>query len=378
MYQIPLFDLNYDEREEIAVLETLRSRWISMGEQCLRLEEEFAAALDVPHGLSVANCTVGLHMALRALNIGPGDEVLVPALTFVATANAILYVGATPVFCDIRSQDDLTIDPEQIASRITSHTKAIVVMHYGGFPCDMDAVMRLADKHHLKVIEDACHGPLSDHSGGKKLGSIGDIGCFSFFSNKNISTGEGGLIVTSDSVLAQRLKLLRSHGMTTMSYERAKGHSTKYDVAELGYNYRLDDIRASLARVQLQKLPQDLAQRARVRGWYLELLHGLDGIVVPFANHQTYSSNYIFPIVLLDADADKRERVRDILHSRGVQTSVHYPAVHRFSIYQEHASRLPVTEYVADCEITLPMFAKLTREQVEYIVDSLRFALVQR
>lgn len=378
MYQIPLFDLNYDENEENAVLQTLRSRWISMGEQCVKLEEEFAAAVDARHGLSVANCTVGLHMALRSLNIGPGDEVLLPALTFVATANAVLYVGATPVFCDIRSLDDLTIDPSQIATRITPRTKAIIVMHYGGFPCDMDAVMALAQKHHLKVIEDACHGPLSDHSSGKKLGSIGDVGCFSFFSNKNISTGEGGLVVTNDSALAQKLKLLRSHGMTTMSYERAKGHSTKYDVVELGYNYRLDDIHASLARVQLRKLPQDLIQRAQVRTWYLERLREISGVVVPFAHHQSFSSNYIFPIVLRDADADRREQVRDIMHGRGVQTSVHYPAIHRFSIYQEFASELPLSEYVADCEITLPMFAKLTQQQVEFIVSSLSFALSGR
>ena len=178
---------------------------------------------------------------------------------FVATVNSIRYLNAIPVFADVKSFEDLTIDPVDIESKVTSKTKAIVVMHYGGFACDMDAIHKIANKYEFKIIEDACHGPLSEYNG-KKLGTFGDVGCFSFFSNKNISTGEGGMLVTNDLELFERVKLLRSHGMTSLSYERSKGHSTSYDVIDLGYNYRMDDMRASIGIVQLDKLENDLKE----------------------------------------------------------------------------------------------------------------------
>jgi dTDP-4-amino-4,6-dideoxygalactose transaminase len=292
----------------------------------------------------------------------------------VATVNAIRYVGAMPVFCDIKGPEDLTIDPDMLASLITERTKAIVVMHYGGFPCNMDPIIQIARKHDLKVLEDACHGPLSEYHG-QKLGTIGDIGCFSFFANKNISTGEGGMLVTNNPEYYERGKLLRSHGMTSMSYERSQGHSTTYDVVELGYNYRLDDIRAAIALAQINKLPEDFQRRLEIRERYLDKFACVDEIVVPFTHHHEFASNYIFPIVLKNSNVEKREEVRNKLHQAGIQTSVHYPAVHRFSIYRELASDLRMTEYVSDNEITLPMYAQLTDEQVDYIADVLKQAL---
>lgn len=371
MYDIPLFDLNYDERETKAVVETLESKWISSGPKCAELEEKFAKALNVSYAVALSNCTDSLHLGLAALGISDGDEVIVPSLTFVATVNSVRYVGAKPVFCDVTSTSDITIDSKEIEKLITSKTKAITVMHYGGFACDMDAIMKIAREHNLFVVEDACHGPLSEYKG-KKLGTIGDVGCFSFFSNKNISTGEGGMIVTNNEDLAKKIKLLRSHGMTTMSFERAKGHSTSYDVVDLGFNFRLDDIRASLGIVQLEKLPEDLKRRAEVRKLYEERLADIKEITVAFTNSQYFSSNYIFPIVLNNADSTWRDEVRDSLQAAGIQTSVHYPAAHRFSIYQDaRRGKLDVTEYVTDCEITLPMYAKLTDAQVNYICDKL-------
>jgi dTDP-4-amino-4,6-dideoxygalactose transaminase len=188
-------------------------------------EERFAQMLNVHPALALSNCTVSLHLTMKLIGIDRDDEVICPSLTFVATCNAIRYVNAIPVFADVKSCGDLTIDPDDIERKITSKTKAIVVMHYGGFACDMDRIISMAAKHDLKVIEDACHGPLSEYKG-KKLGTIGDIGCFSFFSNKNISTGEGGMLVTNNKAYYDRARLLRSHGMTTLSYERSKGHST--------------------------------------------------------------------------------------------------------------------------------------------------------
>lgn len=371
MYKIPLFDLNYDEDEVQAVTEVIRAKWISSGPKCQKLEEMFCELLGAKHAYAVASCTGALHLALCALDIREGDEVLVPSLTFVATANAVKYVGATPVFCDIVSAQDLTISPEEIEKKITDKTKAIMVMHYAGFSCDMDSVMAIAKKHHLYVIEDACHGPLSEYHG-RKLGTIGDVGCFSFFSNKNISTGEGGMLVTNSDEVGEKVKLLKSHGMTTMSYERSKGHSTSYDVVELGYNYRLDDMRAALAISQLNKLPKDYEKRKLLREHYLERLVGCGALWVPFAERGEYVSNYIFSIVLKDSCYEERDRVREQLQERGIQTSVHYPAAHRFHIYEEDGKvSLPVTEYVTDCEITLPLYGKLSIEEVDYICDSL-------
>lgn len=242
MYNIPLFDLNFGEEEEQAVLETLKSKWISMGPKCTQLEKKFAELFQIKYACAVTNCTAALHLACLALGIGEGDQVICPSLSFAATVNCIRYVGAIPVFADIYGNHNLCINADEIESLITGRTKAIIAMHYAGFPCDMNKIMEIARKYNLYVIEDACHGPLSVYND-RKLGTIGDVGCFSFFSNKNISTGEGGMIVTNHEELYHKFKLMRSHGMTTMSYQRASGHATSYDVVDLGYNYRIDDIR---------------------------------------------------------------------------------------------------------------------------------------
>lgn len=371
-YSIPLFNLNFDDEEKNNVIKTLESRWISCGPQCADLEKKFADMLGVKYALAVTNCTSALHLAMICNDIGPGDEVILPSLTFVATANAVRYVGATPVFCDIKGYDEILIDVNKIENLITNKTKAIVPMHYAGFPCDMDTIMNLAERHNLKVIEDSCHGPLSVYHD-KCLGTIGNTGCFSFFSNKNLSTGEGGMLVTNDLKIYERAKILRSHGMTTMSYERAKGHSTGYDVLDLGFNYRLDDIRASIGLAQLDKLKKDIDKRIEVRKTYLNILGEEDSIILPFADYKEYSSSYIFPIVLKYDSKDKREKFRDYLSEKGIQTSVHYPCVHRFKVYNEFATEdLTKTEYISDNEVTLPMYGALKEEEILYICDAVK------
>src|SRR3989339_57788 len=373
-YKIPLFKLNFDESEEFAVIETIRSKWISTGPKCEELEEQFARMLNVKHAVSLSNCTDSLHLAFRILNVSDGDEVICPSLTFAATVNAIRYVNAVPVFCDIKSFENININPDKIEQLITSKTKAIIVVHFAGFPCDMDKIKEIANKYKLKIIEDACHGPMSEHKG-KKLGSIGDIGCFSFFSNKNISTGEGGMIVTNNSKFEPRIRLLRSHGMTSLSYQRAQGHATSYDIIELGYNFRMDDIRASIALSQLKKLQNDLESRQKVRAYYLKQLSKLENIIIPFSDNKEFVSNYIYPIVLKNSTSFKRDTIRNKLHEAGIQTSVHYPAVHRFSIYKTFKICLLVTEYVYDNEITLPMYGSLSTDEIDYICSVLNSIL---
>jgi dTDP-4-amino-4,6-dideoxygalactose transaminase len=392
-YKIPLFDLNFDEKEEQAALETIQSKWISTGPKTAAFEAKFAEMLHVDHAIALSNCTVALHLALKLVGIQSGDEVICPSLTFVATVNSIRYVDAIPVFADVTSYENPTIDPDDILRKINPKTKAIMVMHYGGFACDMDRIMEIAKQHNIKVIEDACHGPLSEYSPrgikkdlgqsviknhddiprgkGKKLGTIGDVGCFSFFSNKNISTGEGGMLVTNNQAYADRTKLLRSHGMTTMSYERAKGHSTAYDVVDLGFNYRMDDIRSAIGLAQLDKIEDDLNKRGEIRELYINSLKEVPGVIIPFENYTEFSSNYIFPIVLEYSTFEKRDKIREQLAEAGIQTSVHYPAVHRFSIYKDFYKELPVTDYLVDNLITLPMYSKLTEEHVQLICKTL-------
>ena len=373
-YKIPLFKLNFDGAEARAAADTINSGWISTGPKCAELETRFADALGARYAVSVCNCTSALHLCCLVCGVGPGDEVLVPSLTFAASANCIRYAGGNPVFCDIAGPGHINIDPEDIRRKITPKTKAIVVVHMAGFPARMDEIMEIARQNGLKVIEDACHGPLSEYKG-RKLGTIGDCSAFSFFSNKNMSTGEGGMFVTNDPKMAEEARLLRSHGMTTMSYQRASGHATEYDIVSLGYNYRLDDIRASIALEQLKKLPGDLQERSRVRNHYLSRLSDVPGIVIPFSDNDEFVSNYIFPVVLKDSDKSGRDKVREFLHAEGIQTSVHYPSIHRFSIYSDCSVSLPNTEYVSDNEVTLPMYASLTAGEVDFICDTMIKAL---
>lgn len=373
-YTIPLFVVNFDEKEAQAAYETVKSGWVSAGAKCEELENQFKGLWHVKHAVAVSNCTVALHMACILAGFMPGDEVLCPSLTFAASANCIRYVGAKPVFCDLVSLEDMTINPEEIEKKITSKTKGIVVVHFAGFPCDMDRIMEIAKKHNLKVIEDACHGPLSEYKG-RKLGTIGDFGCFSFFSNKNISTGEGGMLITNNDEYAARAKLIRSHGMTTMSFQRASGHATSYDIVDLGYNFRFDDIRASIALEQLKKLPADYKRRAEVRARFVRNLKDCDKIAIPFKDNTEYVSNYILPVILRESNKDYRDQIRTKLAEKGIQTSVHYPAIHLFSVFKEEGVSLPITEYISDNEITLPMYARLKDEQVDFICEALKESL---
>jgi len=365
-YKIPLFKLNFDKKEELAAIKTIRSRWISSGPRVIELEKLFSKYIGVKYSLAVTNCTASLHVAMLTAGIKDGDEVLCPSLTFAATVNAIRYVRAIPVFCDVKSEYDLTISPDDIEKNITKRTKAIVVMHYGGYACNMSRIMKIAKKYGLKVIEDSCHAPLTEYKG-KKLGSIGDIGCFSFFSNKNISTGEGGMFVTNNPNVSETAKLLRSHGMTSLSFDRAKGLSMNYDVLELGYNYRLDDIRASIAIIQLKKLQEDIFKREIIRKKYISQLQNIKNLVIPFKERKGVHSNYIFSVLVLN-----RDNVRDYLKEKGIQTSVHYPPVHKFKIYERFTKKLPVTENAADRLLTLPMYSSLKSSQVDYICKCLK------
>jgi dTDP-4-amino-4,6-dideoxygalactose transaminase len=377
-WAVPLADVLVDDELRAAVDEVITSGWWSMGPKVLEFEEAFAEFCSVRHALAVANGTAALHLALLAAGCGPGDEVVLPSLNFVAAANAIAHTGATPVFCDIRGPDDLNLDPADLEAALGPRTKAVVVLHYGGFPCDMQAVGELAEERGFLVIEDAAHAPGATWRG-RPCGALGLVGCFSFFSNKNLPVGEGGMIVTDDDDLADRLRLLRSHGMTTLTWERHRGHASSYDVVAQGFNYRLDELRAAMGLVQLRRLPDENARRGTISARYRERLDGVNGITMPFGKLEegTTSAHHLAVALLPEG---RRDDFRAALSERRIQTSVHYPPIHLFSQYTELGSRrpLPRTEAVAARVVTLPLYAHMRDEQIELVTEGLIEALDER
>jgi dTDP-4-amino-4,6-dideoxygalactose transaminase len=367
---IPLFDLNYGREEKEAVLRVLRSKWLTMGPETEALENEFSGYFKVKHALAVSSCTTALHLANLAVGVKEETNVICPSFTFVATSNSVLYAGGIPVFADIISTDDWTISPNEIKKKINKNTRAIIVMHYGGFACKMDEIIEIAKRNKITVIEDAAHAPGSFYKD-RLLGAIGDISCFSFFSNKNISTGEGGMICTNNDDYANYIKKIRSHGMTSATLDRHHGHAYSYDVTDLGYNYRIDEIHAALARCQLKKLKKGNERRRLAAIRYKNALSKIDKITIPFANY-SFSANYhIFPILL--NKSINRHSLMVYLRGKGIQTSIHYPPVHKFSYYKtvmgDHVLRN--TDSVSLHELTLPMYAGITDAQIDYVVDAL-------
>ena len=368
---VPLSDVVGDDELVAAAAEAVRSGWWSTGPRVAELEAQFADAVGCRHAIAVANGTAALQLAFVALGIGHGDEVVTPSLTFVAAANAIRQTGAEPVFCDIVGDGELNLDPADLEAAITPRTKAICALHYGGFACGIDEVLSLAERHGLAVVEDAAHAVGSRHDG-RACGTFGAIGCFSFFSNKNVPIGEGGMVVTDDDDLAARLRLLRSHGMTTLTWDRHRGHASTYDVVEVGFNYRLDEIRAALASVQLGRLPRANARRAELADRYVTLLHDMDGVEIAFADRDDRAASaHHLAVALLPPDID-RDDVRTSLTRAGIQTSVHYPPIHGFTAYADATPRpLPRTDEVAPRLLTLPLYPGLTDDGVDLVASSL-------
>jgi dTDP-4-amino-4,6-dideoxygalactose transaminase len=376
-WRVPLADLNFNSEEEKAVQQVIRSGWLSMGAITRQFEEEFAAFIGTRHALAVTNATAALHLACLAAGVGPGDEVILPSLTFVATANAVRYTGATPVFADIESFDWLTLSPTSVEASITPKTRAILVMHYAGFACDMTAIMEIARRNNLVVLEDSAHA-IGSSLENRSLGKWGVVGCYSFFSNKNMTTGEGGMLVTDDDVLAEKLRLLRSHGMTSLSWDRHQGHSFDYDVVALGYNYRIDEMRSAMGRVQLRKLPSGNQHRGELTTLYRELLRELTPeVIMPFSCSRGTSCYHILPVIL--PKSVDRNKVMELMKKSGIQTSIHYPPIHHFSFYetewQNRSFPLPITEEASSRQLTLPLFSTMKAEQVHLVVAALRDAL---
>ena len=366
-----LSDIKFDEQEEQAVLDVVRSGWLSLGPQTRGFEEDFAEFVGAGEAVAVTNGTAALHLGMASLGIGPGDEVLVPSYTFVATANAVLHTGAKPVFLDIAGPHDLNLCAEAIEASITPATRAIVVVHLAGFIADMDRIVAIAKKHGLFVVEDACHAIGATYTAGDRssalyaaaAGTLSDVGCFSFFANKNLVTGEGGMLVTNHPDVAERARLGRSHGMTKSSWDKAKGRATGYDVVQPGYNYRPTELVAAIGKVQLKKLPANIRRRREIVEIYRERLEPLP-VEIPFLDRCDDAAHHIMPVLV--QHEEMREPFRADLLENGVQTSVHYPPVHRFTHFAElcDSGNLERTEDVAARELTLPLHTGLLDKDV--------------
>lgn len=353
----------------------LRSKWLSMGPEVAAFESEFAEFLGVRHAVAVANGTAALHLAYLALGIRPGDEIIQPAMNFVAAANVTIAVGAVPVFADVVSLSNPTIHPDDVASLVTPSTRAVVAMHYGGHACQLDALLEICRQHGLALVEDACHAPGAHYRGDGRspspmLGTLGKVGCFSFFSNKNLAVGEGGMLVTNDDNCAERTRQLRSHGMTTLTWDRHQGHASTYDVVSPGFNYRTDEIHAALGRAQLAKLAANNQRRRELLSAYQRALESLPGWIVPFAGEQDEASHLM---VLLAPNSESRQKVVDGLTAEGIQTSAHYPCIPDFVAYERWRSAdVGIAREYASRVITLPLFPTLALTDVERICGVIR------
>jgi dTDP-4-amino-4,6-dideoxygalactose transaminase len=377
-WSVPLSDIAVDDEILSAATGALASGWWSTGPRVAEFERAFARFLGSEHAVAVSSGTAALHLAAAACGCGPGDEVVMPALNFVAAASVVRHLGATPVFCDVAGEHDPNLDPADLEAAVGPRTKAIVALHYGGVPCAMDAVCDIAERHGLVVIEDAAHAPGSTYRG-RACGTLGAAGCFSFFSNKNLPIGEGGMVVTDDASLADRVRLLRSHGMTALSWDHERGHAAGYDVLASAFNYRLDEPRAAIGLVQLARLQSGNAARARRAARYRERLDGVAGLTVPLGHRPAGVTSAEHLAVVVLPRGSVRSAIRAALAARGIQTSVHYPPIHRFSAYRGLAARpLPRTDDLGERLLTLPLFPHMTEAQVDKVADALADALEAR
>lgn len=371
-----MYDPSHGEEECALVAKVLRSGRLSSGERTAQFEDRCADFLGASKAVAVSSGTAALHLALMAAGVSAGDEVIMPSLTFVAGAAMVRLLGARPVFADVISDENLTIDPKHVDALISEKTRAVIVMHYGGFQANLIRLAEVCASRRVVLIEDAAHAFAVSTPVGT-CGMVGDYGTFSFFATKNVSIGEGGLVVARDSVNSAYIRRHRSHALTTTPVERAASGSLDYDVDSVGLNYRPSDISSAIGLAQLDRLPE--AQRARemARAEYRHRLAALKGIVLPFAAVPDDESAHHLAAILLP-EGTNRDAVVRLMRTRGVQVGMHYPPTHLFSAYRDaDAPPLPTTEAVAPRLLSLPMHARLRNEDVAHVVEALRFALAE-
>lgn len=375
MWEVQLFELNYDADEAAAVQAVLDSGWITMGTKTIEFEQEFERLLGDGRCIAVSSGTAALHLALLALDIGPGDEVIIPALNFIAGANCVRLVGAKPVLVDSESVDNWNLSVDDVRAKIGPNTAAVMCVHYAGYPCRMDGLLEICESRGIPLIEDVAHAP-GGKFGDRYLGTIGDVGCFSFFTNKNLSVGEGGMVVSKRDEISNRLGLLRSHGMSTLTLDRHQGRALSYDVLQPGLNYRIDEIRAALGLVQLSKLADANRRRREIVELYNSILVKVGEITIPFLDYDPGLNTYhIYPILLRDDIC--RDTIVRSLKQRGIQASIHYPSLSGFTAYSDiDGDNTPIATDISRRELTLPLFPTMRTEQVDLVCNALSDSII--
>ena len=361
---IPLSAPDIDEEDIAAVASVMRSGRLSLGPVADAFEAEFAGYVGAPFAVSVSSGTAGLHLALLSLGIGAGDEVIVPSFTFIAAANAIRYVGASPVFVDIDPYS-LNMDPARVEEAITERTRGLMVVHTFGVPAAMDVLLSLAQRHELKVIEDACEAIGAEYLG-RRVGAIGDAGVFGFYPNKQMTTGEGGMLVTNSQAVAVKARALRNQGRTSGNW---------FEHHLLGYNYRLSELNAALGLSQLRRIEEMLALRSQVADWYAQALTGCEDFTLPMALTSGVRISWFVYVVRLSERFDRYERdcILGAMTREGIACGRYFAPIHRQQAYATE-NMLPITDFVADRAIALPFFNRLTQEQVYYVTECLKRA----
>jgi dTDP-4-amino-4,6-dideoxygalactose transaminase len=372
LLQVPFHRAAVGDEEVSAVAEVIRSGWLTMGPKTFEFERQFAAYVGASHAIAVATGTAALHLALEAAGIRAGDEVLLPTTTFTATAEAVTYLGARPVLVDV---DPMTMNmsPNDAARRITSKTKAVIPVHLAGLPCDMQQIQELADTYHLSVIEDAAHALPSSY-GAKRVGQISDFTCFSFYATKTLTTGEGGMITTENPSFAERIRLMRLHGIERDAWKRYRGDgSWRYQILEAGFKYNLTDLQSAMGIVQLAKSDGMAKIRRAIAFRYNAAFSSLPELLIPAVPQDRCSSWHLYILRLrLDQLTIDRDAFISALHNQGISCSVHFIPLHMQPYYQrEFGYRIgdfPCAEQQFAFCLSLPIFPGMTGEEVDYVI----------
>jgi perosamine synthetase len=375
-YQIPFSRPTIGSAEIDSVVETLRSGWLTTGPKVRQFEQAFAERVGAKHAIAVTSCTAALHLALEAIGVSAGDEVIMPTMTFASTGEVVMHLGATPVLADIRP-DNLCIDPGQIERLITRRTKAIVPVHYGGHPCEMTQILEIAARRGIRVVEDAAHAVPASYRG-RTIGTIGDLTCFSFYANKTITTGEGGMVATDDPVLADRVRLMSLHGISKDAWKRfsAEG-SWYYEILAPGYKSNMTDIAAAIGLQQLARCDELHARRKAIAARYDAAFADVPGIIAPAVEPHVDSAWHLY-VIQVDSGrlSISRNDFLQRLNAAGVGTSVHYLPLHMHPLYRERLGYqpqdLPVASDVFDRIISLPIYPLMSDADVDYVVETVR------
>jgi dTDP-4-amino-4,6-dideoxygalactose transaminase len=372
---LPFHRPSLGAEEEAAVLEVLRSGWLTTGPRAKEFESRFAEYRRVPHAVAVNSCTAALHVALLAMGVGPGDEVITTPMTFASTANVIVHTGATPVFCDVQP-DTLNMDPLSLETSISGRTRAIIPVHFAGHPCDLVEICAIAQEHGVPVLEDAAHAVEAEYRG-RTTGSIGDAGAFSFYATKNITTAEGGMLTTSDPAIAERAQILALHGISKDAWKRYTSEGYQHwDIVAAGFKYNMTDLQAALGLAQLEKVDRFWQARKRLTERYDDGLRGLPTLTLMSRRSYVKASYHLYVVRVATESGVERDQFMAAIQSRNIGIGVHFRAVHLHSYYRERygftRGMLPVAENAGDTVLSLPLYPDMSDADVDRVVDACR------